>query len=372
MGRSIGVLGPYPPTRDGVANYSRALVRSLASRESGDRVGIVRVMDGSIGTAAPDVVGYLHPESRSSAAAAAAALNTFDVVLIQHSFDTYGGPDGDQVLAVLEAVRAPVITVLHTVRTDPNPRQFEIIRRLAAASHAVVVLTKAAQRTLIDSYRADSGRVRVIRHGSPKRTTADKPPATGRPLVLTWGLLTPDKGIEWAIGGLQRLRALRPTPAYILAGPTHPRVVAQCGETYRHALIQRARSIEMGHAFRSVGSYIEDAALATLLHRASVVVLPYNRADQTSSPVLVEALAAGKPVVATPFPHAVELLSGGAGLLVPHFDASAIGAAVQRILAERGLADRMAELALQEATTTWADVADEYRQLCGQSGAVSA
>jgi glycosyltransferase involved in cell wall biosynthesis len=350
-----------------LANYSQALLRSLAAPEDGDRVGIVRVLDGSVGTSARDVVGHLHKQSRSSAPAAAALLDTFDVVFVQHAFDVYGGRDGEQVLDVLEHLRAPVVTVLHTVRTDPTTHQIDVIRRLAAASDAVVVLSTAARRALVDRYGADPGHVRIIRHGVP--ITASRPPSEtpGRPLILTWGLLTPDKGIEHAIDGLQVLRDLRPMPAYILAGRTHPRIEALHGETYRRALIQRARSSGLGAAFRSVGTYLDDAALAVLVNRADVVVLPYNCRYQTSSAVLVEALAAGKPVVATRFPHAVELLSGGAGLLVPHEDPKAIGEAVRRVLTERGLSERLTARAALEATThSWADTARQYQQLCAQ------
>ena len=367
MGRSYGVLGPYPPTRDGLANHSQGLLRSLAAPGSGDRVGILRVMDGSIGTRVPDVVGYLHKQSRNSAAAAAATLNTFDVVLVQHAFDMYGGQDGDQLLTVLEDVRAPVVTILHTVRTDPSTNQIGVIRRLADASDAVVVLSNAARKALVDTYGADPGRVRIIRHGSLPTARGQPSLAPGRPLILTWGLLTPDKGIEHLIDGLQFLRGLRPMPAYMLAGRTHPRVEALHGETYRRALLQRARSNGMGTAFRSVDTYLDDAALAVLIDRADVVVLPYNCRYQTSSPVLVEALAAGKPVVATRFPHAVELLSGGAGLLVDHQDPAAIGHAVRRVLTEDGLAERLTARAALEATThTWADAARQYRELCTQ------
>jgi glycosyltransferase involved in cell wall biosynthesis len=182
--------------------------------------------------------------------------------------------------------------------------------------------------------------------------------------VLTWGLLTPDKGIEHANDGLGNLRGLRPMPAYILAGRTHPRVAALHGEAYREALIERARCVGVVNAFRSFCTYVDDAALAVLIRRADVIVLPYNCRQQTSSPVLVEALAAGKPVVATHFPHAVELLSGGAGLLVPHGDGPAIGDALHRVLTEDGLSDRMAAQAAREGPQSWADAAQRFRDLC--------
>ncbi len=142
----------------------------------------------------------------------------------------------------------------------------------------------------------------------------------GRPTILTWGLLGPGKGIEWAIDALAELVDLDPTPRYLVMGETHPRVVNREGEAYRSALQARAASRGIGHLVEFDARYLDLAALGRVVQEADVVLLPYDSREQVTSGVLVEALAAGKPVIATGFPHAVELLGGGAGLIVPHGD----------------------------------------------------
>jgi len=206
----------------------------------------------------------------------------------------------------------------------------------------------------------------VIPHGADLQTPAGLMEGE-RPLVLTWGLLGPGKGIEWAVDGLRGIRHVRPLPSYIVAGQTHPRVRMQQGEQYRLQLRQRARAGGVSDLVSFVGDYLDGPALAALLRRASVVVLPYDSREQVTSGVLVEAVAAGRPVIATRFPHAVELLSTGAGILVPHYDGPAIGHALHRVLTEPDLAAGMAKEASRLAKTlSWTAVAAAYRRLAHQ------
>jgi glycosyltransferase involved in cell wall biosynthesis len=343
-------------------------MRSLSSSVSGDDVGIVRVVDAPVRSTAPEVVGHLYSRARGGGEKAAAILNTFDVALVQHEFGIYGGEGGEQVLSVLDGLRVPKVIVMHTVLGSPSQRQAHVLRHIIAASDAIVTLTDAARTQLVDRHDVDPAKVHLIRHGATQHPVTDMSLGTlsrdRRPLILTWGLLGPGKGIEWAIDGLQRLRLLRPLPAYIVAGRTHPRAQVEHGETYRLKLGQRARIVGVAHLFRTIGSYLDDAALTRLIHRADVVLLPYDSRDQTTSPVLVEAVAAGKPVVATEFPHAAELLASGAGLLVPHYDGAAVGAALHRVLTEPGLAQRMViEAARLAPTFQWSVAADRFRSL---------
>ena len=364
MPRSFGFLGTYPPTQCGLATFSRSLMRGLAAPGTGDTAGIVRVMDRPVTSTDPEVAGHLHVNASGSHVAAAAALNNFDVAIVQHEYGIYGGPDGDQVLAVLDQVRVPVVTVAHTVLEKPSQHQADVLRQIISASDAMVTMTDAARDRLIRRYGTEPGKVTVIRHGASPRLAADIPAGGTRPVILTWGLLGPGKGIEWAIDGLQKIRHLRPTPVYIVAGQTHPRVHLQEGESYRLKLAQRARFGGVSHLVRFMGSYLSNAVLTQLIRRADVVLLPYDSRDQLTSGVLVEAVAAGKPVVATAFPHAVELLGSGAGLLVPQFDGPAVGAALHRVLTEPGLPGRMqAEAERLAPASLWPAVADEYRTL---------
>jgi len=369
MPRSFGFLGTYPPTQCGLASFSRSLMRGLATPDSGDTAGIVRVVSQTAGdrptpASALEVVGHLDVRSRDAYRAAAATLNTFDVVVVQHEYGIYGGADGEQLVDVLNGVRVPVVVVAHTVLETPTRHQSQVLRQVVAASDAVVTMTDTAKARLIRRYDVAPAKVSVIRHGASSRLGASVPAPSGRPTILTWGLLGPGKGIEWAIDGLQRLRGLHPTPEYVVAGQTHPRVRLQQGEAYRFALAQRAGAAGVGHMLRFVDAYLDDAALAQLVSQAAVVLLPYESRDQVTSGVLVEAVAAGKPVVATAFPHAVELLTSGAGRLVPQFDGRSIGDALHQVITEPGLARQMAAEATRLAPSLlWSAVAAQYRSL---------
>jgi len=364
---SYGFLSTYPPTQCGLATFTAALMRGLATPESGDRAGVVSVVDTPASSRAPEVVGYLQTRAPGGHRVAAEALNKFDVAVIQHEYGIFGGQDGDQVLAVLDEVQVPVVVVAHTVLAGPTPHQRHVLEQVVGASGAVVTMTEAARDRLVAGYDIDPAKVVVIPHGATPRGGGHMPILGRRPLILTWGLLGPGKGIEWAIDGLQRLRRLHPRPAYIVAGQTHPRVRQHHGEAYRLHLGQRARAVGVSDLVRFAGSYLDEGTLAGLIRRADLVVLPYDSREQVTSGVLVEAIAAGKPVVATAFPHAVEMLASGAGLVVPHYDGPAIGEAIYRVLTEPDQARRMAVEAMRLAPALmWPAVADRYRCLAAE------
>jgi glycosyltransferase involved in cell wall biosynthesis len=329
-----------------------------------DNAGVVRVVDSPTFTDRAEVVGHLQTKVAGAAAVAAAALDRHDVVIVQHEYGIYGGTDGDQVVELLHRVRAPVIVVLHTVLEKPTPHQRQVLEAVAARADAIVVMTQAARTRLVNGYAVNVPKVRVIPHGALEVPPMRMVSATGQPTILTWGLLGPGKGIEWVLAGLRELRHLTPRPRYIIAGQTHPKVLTEFGEAYRLGLYHKARAFGVGDMVRFERSYLDRIALARLVGRADVIVLPYDSRDQVTSGVLVEALAFGKPVIATPFPHAVELLSGGAGLLVPHCDSTAIGSAMKRVLTDPALAAGM-RLAATRVTTgaAWANVADAYREV---------
>ena len=164
---------------------------------------------------------------------------------------------------------------------------------------------------------------------------------TGQFTVLTWGLLGPGKGIEWGIEAMAMLRDLAPMPRYIVAGQTHPKVLLHEGDVYRDRLHEQVRQAELGSWITFDNHYRNTSALASLVRSADVVLLPYDSTEQVTSGVLIEALAAGKPVVATQFPHAREVLAGGAGLLVPHRDPAAIAAALCSVIKRGDVMTRM-------------------------------
>jgi glycosyltransferase involved in cell wall biosynthesis len=330
---------------------------------------VVRVVDQHQRTSPPEVVHQLLTSSPGGEAEAAAILNGFDAVVVQHEYGIYGGPDGDQVLAVLDRLTVPVIVVLHTVLTDPTLHQRDVLERVLTAADAVVTMTPTARRRLLQGYKVDPSRVALIPHGAPdnRRPPALRPEPSGRATILTWGLLGPGKGIEWVVDALVALTDLDPQPRYLVVGQTHPRVVEREGEAYRNELIARAERAGVGHLLEFDDRYLTVAALGRIIADADVVVLPYDSREQVTSGVLVEALASAKPVIATGFPHAVELLSTGAGLIVPHGDPAAMAPALRRVLTEPGLADRMsAKAAAVSPQLLWPAVAARYRALASE------
>jgi polysaccharide biosynthesis protein PslF len=363
MPTSYALLSTYPPTQCGLATFAAALAAHLPG--TGDHVAVVRVLDELAPRPGSEVVHDLVASSAASAAATADVLNSFDVVIVQHEYGIYGGPDGQDIVALLEALFVPTIVVLHTVLAHPSPRQRAILDGVIAAVDTVVTMTKTARSRLLSYYGTPPEKVVVIPHGAADSgVTASLPRVASRPMVLTWGLLGPGKGIEHAIDAMAMARCRGLHADYQVVGQTHPRVLDRDGEAYRQALIARARDRDVADRVHFDARFLPADALGQLIGAADVVLLPYDSLEQVTSGVLIEAVAAGKPVVSTCFPHAVELLGGGAGLLVGRQDPAGIARALQRVLTEPGLAARMSRCSAGLAPhLLWPAVARSYREL---------
>jgi glycosyltransferase involved in cell wall biosynthesis len=359
-GRTFGVLSTYPPTPCGVATFSAALAEGLAS--SGVRVRVVRVGDPGAGTTGR-VVAQLADDEPVPAPAAVDALNDADVVIVQHEYGLYAGLDGESVVGVLESLAVPSIVVAHTVLQDPTPHQRTVLEAVVDAADAVVVMTEAGGERLRAGFDVDPDKIQVIPHGAAVAPVDDGPGPSSDEL-LTWGLLGPGKGIEWAIDALPLLRDVRPRVRYRIAGNTHPKVAAIDGDAYRDMLRCRAALNGVADDVTFDAGYRDLRSLGALISEAAIVVLPYDSPDQVTSGVLVDAIAAGRPVVATAFPHAEELLASGAGIVVPRRDPRALAAAVRRVLTEPELADAMAAEARRIAPAlAWPAVGARYAAL---------
>jgi glycosyltransferase involved in cell wall biosynthesis len=361
MPTNYALLSTYPPTQCGLATFAAALLAHLPQR--GDRVAVVRVLDEPAPCPAQEVVHDLVAGSAASASTAADVLNGFDVVIVQHEYGIYGGPDGQAVIPLLEALRVPVIVVLHTVLADPSPRQRLILEQVMAAAGAVVVMTQTAKSRLLDGYGVAAVKISVIPHGAvDNRVAAVSTGSPARPRVLTWGLLAPRKGIEHAVDAIAMLRERGLHVDYQVAGQTHPSELRRDGEAYRRALKTRARTGHVADRVHFDSQFLTSAALSQLIGTASIVLLPYDSAEQVTSGVLIEAVTAGKPVVSTRFPHAVELLR--AGLLVERQDPAGLAKALQRVITEPGLSARMSRYSADlTPQLLWPAVARSYRRL---------
>ena len=363
----FGMLSTYPPTRCGLATFTRSLEAALEAR--GDTAVIVRSLeDASTDRGARTIRGHspaaeLIAGDPASMRRAVAALDSCDAAIVQHEYGIYGGPDGDEVVTVLRRLEVPAIVVLHTVLPSPSAHQRTVLEDVCASASSVVVMTQNARSVLLATYRVAPSKVVVIPHGVATVHTPDATaPRMPRKRLLTWGLISRGKGLEWAIRAMGLLRDF--DVEYVIAGQTHPKVRAAEGEVYREHL--RALVAELGLADRVVfdDRYLDARELGRLVGTADVVVLPYESTEQATSGVLAEAVAAGLPVVATGFPHAVELLSGGAGLIARHADPDSIAAGVRTILDSDDIVQRMRRTAAQGTTSpAWPAVADQYRRL---------
>jgi len=370
MALRFGFISTYPPTQCGLATFTSALAQALITSGVAD-IRVARLLDTPQRRAGTEVVVDIFSGGSARSASSVELLNDCDVVIVQHEFGVYGGPDGEDVLRLLAELRVPTIVVLHTVLAHPSPHQQDVLEAVIAAAGAVVTMTRAARDRLAASYQVDLTRVSIIAHGAlePPESSASLSAVfrSSQPTVLTWGLLGPGKGIEWGIEALAMLHDLQPTPCYLVAGQTHPKVIERQGEAYREGLGQLIQRRGLSASVRLDGRYRDTRSLSQLVASSDVVLLPYDSTDQVTSGVLIEAVAAGKPVVATRFPHAVELLSGGAGLVVPHRNPAAIAGALRTVLTRSDIAAAMSSAAAAASPgLRWSTVAEQYRQLAAR------
>ncbi len=361
---SVALVGTYPPTECGLATFTRNLRAAIAERSSGWRAAVVRVLDRYEPVPSGEVVEQWVAGDPASLRRSLSVLNYFDAVLLQHEYGLFGGPDGAQVLDLIDGLHVPLLAVLHTALLEPSAHQREVLERILDSAAVAVVQSQAERRRILAVHEASPDAVVMIPHGAAPNFSGPVLPDIPRPSVLTWGLLSPGKGIEHGIAAIARLGIHSPAISYIVAGETHPKVRAAYGEQYRDALKAQASALGVGERVQFDDAYRDWESLAALVRSVDVVLLPYDSRDQVSSGVLVEALASGKPVVATRFPHAVELLAGGAGILVDHGDVDGMAHALGRVLYEDGLAGRMASAARVAAMPLlWPAVGASYRSL---------
>lgn len=350
----IAMLSTFPPTPCGIATFAAALSSGL--EEAGASVTPVDVTKTS--TSGPE--GEV---STLGLRQTVAALNSCDAVIVQHEYGIYPGPFGASILDIVDGVDVPVIVVAHTVPNEPLPQQRRILTKLCRTADAVVVMTDVARTRLQALYDVGGRTTVVIPHGAAVGSSPESRDTT-RSRILTWGLLGPGKGIEWAIEAMASLVDLDPRPEYVIAGATHPNIVERDGERYRNMLIGLALEFDLADRVMFDDRYRDVDELSQLISTADVVVLPYDSVDQVTSGVLVDAVAAGRPVISTAFPHATELLDSGAGIVVPQRDPFALSSAIRAVLTDTELAtDMSAEAQRLAPGLAWTAVARRYRRL---------
>ena len=337
----IALVGNHPPRRCGIATYTRDVAAAL--RSAGHVVHVSAMSEPGAAHDYGAAVDCVVP--RDARAAYAGTGRTIarwqpDAVLVQHEFGIFGGPAGIWLADVLDAAGAPSVLQLHTVLARPDRDQAAAMDALLGRAAGHVVMAHRGRDMLRDTYGTDVP-VDVVPHGVP-----DRPPVApafmrrrlgwpDRPTLLTFGLLSPGKGIETAIEALPAILARVPGARYVLLGATHPALLAQAGERYRDGLVARARALGVDHALHMENRYVDDVDLCDALQAADLYVTPYLNAEQITSGTLAYAMACGVPTLSTPYWHAVEALEPEA--LFPSGDAAALASLAVPLLTRPSL-----------------------------------
>ena len=360
QGPRVGIVSTFPPTRCGIARFSSALVSSLVEVAPELDIDLVRLIDGHPPTSALGQVGMeIDPNSSVSIRAAARHLDRCDVVILQHEYGIFGDNDGESVLELVDTIERPLITVAHTVVSTPNDRQRRIMERLHDTSR-LVVLSESARSALVSSHAIPRSEVVVIPHGSQWSPTP--PPGGPARRLITWGLLGPGKGLERSLEAMAELRDLDPMPHYTIVGRIHPVVARNQGVAYRRSIENLVRDLAIEDMVEFVDRYVADDDLYEMVRKSHVVVIPYDNTDQVTSGVVTDAIAAGRPVVATRFPHAEELVASGPGFVVGH-DGAALAAGVRALAKSTEIYDRAARSAAAKAPElSWTSGAVRYAE----------
>jgi len=336
--RRIALLGNHLPRQCGIATFTTDLSDAIAGVGPDLDCFVLAMNDGRHQHAYPGRVRFELTDSDAGAYTRAADflnVNAVDVISVQHEYGIFGGKAGSHLLPMLRELRMPIVTTLHTILAAPNLHQRRVMDEITTLSDRLVVMTAGGADLLREVHGVDEEKIDVIPHGIPNIPFAgskNRLGVEGRPLILTFGLLSPDKGIESVIDALPTILAHYPDAVYIVLGATHPHIIERHGETYRLMLEDRAKRLGVDGNVIFHNRFVGQSELSEFLAAADIYITPYLNPEQITSGTLAYALGAGKAVISTPYAYARELLAEGRGILVPWKDPSAIATEIVGLL----------------------------------------
>jgi glycosyltransferase involved in cell wall biosynthesis len=366
----IAFVGNSLPRRCGIATFTTHLRNAVTSLRPGLETCIVAMTDNGHAYDYPPGVRLEIEENKiEDYAHAADVLNRgqYDVVSLQHEFGIFGGEAGEHVLTLLNRLTMPVVTTLHTVLSQPSRVQRGVTGRIIDVSSGLVVMSEKERDVLQKVYDVPAKKIDVIPHGIPDSAFAEPDEAKallgfeGRAVILTFGLLSPNKGIEYVIDAMPAILRSRPDAVYVVLGATHPNLVREKGEAYRESLVSRARALGVHDHVAFLDQFVDQTTLLSFISMCDVYVTPYLNQNQMTSGTLAYSFGSGKAVVSTPYEHAAELLADGRGILVPFADAQAIGIEVAGLLTDDKKRNAMRRRAFASSRSmTWDRAAERY------------
>jgi glycosyltransferase involved in cell wall biosynthesis len=370
---AIAVIGNSLPRRCGIATFSTDLIEALAAEAPHVACSLVAMTDTPEGYCYPPRVCFEIAQNRLEDYGQAAEylnINHIDAACLQHEYGIFGGNSGSHVLKLIDDLRMPVVTTLHTVLKDPSPVEKDILCEIAKASDRVIVMSRRAEEFLTEIYGVPREKIVFIHHGIPDMPFVDPNyhkdlfGVEGRKVLLTFGLLSPGKGIEYMIHALPAVVREHPDVTYIVLGATHPHIKRQWGEAYRLSLQQLARKLGVDERVIFHNRFVDLGELCKFIGCADVYVTPYLNEAQITSGTLAYAMGAGKATVSTPYWYACEMLAENRGRLVPFRDPDALAKQVVSLLSDdvgRHAMRKRAYTFCRDAV--WREVAKRYLEV---------
>lgn len=368
--RKIAFVGDHLPRKCGIATFTSDLLAAVAAAHPEAQCVAVSVNDIEDGYEYPEAVRFeIEEQDLPSYLRAADFLNIsdFDIVCLQHEFGIFGGPSGGHILALLRELRMPVVTTLHTVLREPRSDQRRVMEGLISLSARLVVMSERGRQMLQEIYHAPASKIDLIHHGIPDVGFVDPTyfkdqfGVEGKVVLLTFGLLSPNKGIEQVLNALPQIVEQFPDVVYVVLGATHPNELREHGEAYRLSLEILAKKRRVDKHVIFYNQFVDLENLKEFLGAADLYITPYLNENQITSGTLAYAFGCGKAVVSTPYWHAAELLADGRGVLVPFADSAAMAREVIALLHDDTRRHAMRKNAYRIGRDmTWRNVAEQY------------
>ncbi|MDA9491674.1 glycosyltransferase family 4 protein [Bradyrhizobium sp. CCBAU 11361] len=366
----IAVIGNSLPRRCGIATFTTDLQKAISMSRADLETSIVAMTDPGQAYDYPPAVAFQIKDGHiDDYMRAADFLNAgqFDIVCLQHEFGIFGGEAGAHILVLLSRLTMPVVTTFHTVLASPTVKQRAVVERIVDASSKVVVMANKGRELLRDVYLVPDDKIEVIAHGIPDVAFVGSDAAkarlgfAGKSVILTFGLLSPNKGIEVMIDAMPSILKRCADAVYVVLGATHPNLVRNQGEAYREGLMARVRELGIHDHVVFLDRFVDLATLLEFISMCDVYVTPYLNEAQMTSGTLAYSFGLGKPVVSTPYWHARELLTEGCGVLVPFGNAAAIGGEIAKLLTDDVRRQAMSRRAYAASRMmTWECTAERY------------
>ena len=368
--RSVAFIGNHLPRRCGIATFTHDLHHAVATARTDLDTGVVAMNDPGNSYSYPPAVRFqIRDEIAGDYRKAAAFLNggDFDVACLQHEYGIFGGEAGRNILELLPLLEMPIVTTLHTILAAPSPAQRAVLDQVIDVSSKIVVMSDKGRQFLRTVHDVPASRIEIIPHGIPEYSFIEPQHAkakfgySGRTVILTFGLLSPSKGIETVIDAMPRIIKSCPNAVYVVLGATHPHLVRDQGESYRESLVARAHGLGIADHVEFCNQFVDQATLLDYISMCDVYVTPYLNEAQMTSGTLAYSFGLGKAVVSTPYWHAQELLADGRGILVPFSDSAAIGAEISGLLTNDVRRHAMRKRAYRTSRSmVWGQIAKSY------------